>query len=113
MEVEEEHELEEIRKFKYEYHKRRELEDAEWQTEVKREMLRIKLKNKNWENARNKRRQQRQTMQKLQCLNIAKSFLADNFKKSLQSLADNNQWTNSFQDQLNVDFKDWMYNSIA
>jgi hypothetical protein len=30
LEVEEEHELEEIRKFKYEYHKRRQLEDADW-----------------------------------------------------------------------------------
>jgi len=38
LEVEEEHELEEIRKFKYEYHKRRQLEDADWQQEVKREI---------------------------------------------------------------------------
>lgn len=30
LEVEEEHELEEIRKFKYEYHKRREMDDQEW-----------------------------------------------------------------------------------
>ena len=30
LEVEEENELEEIRKFKYEYHKRRQLEDSEW-----------------------------------------------------------------------------------
>ena len=30
LEVEEEHELEEIRKFKYEYHQRRQLEDTDW-----------------------------------------------------------------------------------
>ena len=45
LEVEEEHELEEIRKFKYEYHKRRQLEDSDWQSEVKKEIGRIKQKN--------------------------------------------------------------------
>jgi predicted phosphoribosyltransferase len=38
LEVEEEQELEEIRKYKYEYHKRRQLEDGDWQQEVKREI---------------------------------------------------------------------------
>lgn len=28
-------------------------------------------------------------------------------------MADKNHWRDSFQDQLNVDFKDWMYDSIA
>ena len=31
----------------------------------------------------------------------------------MQYLADKNHWRNTFKDQLNVDFKDWMYNSIA
>lgn len=57
LEVEEEHELEEIRKFKYEYHKRRQLEDSDWQSEVKREITRIKQKNKALDNARRKRKQ--------------------------------------------------------
>lgn len=56
LEVEEEHELEEIRKFKYEYHKRRELDDQDWQAEVKKEITRIKIKNKALENARIKRK---------------------------------------------------------
>ena len=43
LEVEEEHELEEIRKFKYEYHKRREIDDQDWQLEVKKEITRIKI----------------------------------------------------------------------
>ena len=38
LEVEEEHELDQIRKFKIGYHKRRQAEDAEWLQEVKREM---------------------------------------------------------------------------
>jgi hypothetical protein len=57
LEVEEEHELEEIRKFKYEYHKRRQLEDSDWQSEVKKEITRIKQKNKALDNARRKRKQ--------------------------------------------------------
>ena len=62
LEVEEEHELEEIRKFKYEYQKRRQLEDSDWQQEVKREISRIKQKNKALDNAREKRKQQFDTM---------------------------------------------------
>ena len=65
LEVEEEHELEEIRKFKYEYHKRRQLEDSDWQSEVKKEIQRIKQKNKALDNARRKRKQQIETMNKL------------------------------------------------
>lgn len=38
LEVEEEHELDQIRKFKYGYHKRRQAEESEWQQEVKREI---------------------------------------------------------------------------
>ena len=52
-------------------------------------------------------------MQKLQCLNVAKSFLSTSFNKSMQYLADKNHWRDTFKDQLNVDFQDWMYQSIA
>lgn len=81
--------------------------------EVKKEINRIKLKNKALDNARMKRKQQIETMNKLQCLNIAKNFLANNFKQSMQFLADKNHWRDTFKDQLNVDFRDWMYESIA
>ena len=53
-------------------------------------------KEKALENAREKRKQQFDTIQKLQCLNIAKSFLSSNFKKSMQILADKNHWRNTF-----------------
>lgn len=46
-------------------------------------------------------------------MNIAKTFLSNNFKTSMQFLADKNHWRDTFKDQLNVDFKDWMYNSVA
>lgn len=113
LEVEEDTELEEIRKFKFEYQKRREMDDVEWQSEVKREIQRIKIKNKALDNARIKRKQQIETMNKLQCLNIAKNFLSNNFKKSMQFLADKNHWRDSFKDQLNVDYKEWMYAAVS
>lgn len=31
----------------------------------------------------------------------------------MQYLASKNQWRDTFNDQLNVDFKDWMYSSIS
>jgi len=112
LEVEEEFELEEIRKFKYDYLKRREIEDMVWQQEVKREITRIKIKNKSLENAKMKRKQQIETMSKLQCLNIAKTFLANNFKKSMGYLSEKNHWRDTFKDQLNVNFKDWLLESV-
>jgi len=55
LEVEEETELDEIRKYKTEYKKRQvDLRDS-WEEEVKREIQRIKHKNKALKNARAKR----------------------------------------------------------
>ena len=56
-EVEEETELNEIRKFKNECRKRNQIEHEEWEQEVKREVQRIKAKNKALNNARMKREQ--------------------------------------------------------
>jgi len=55
LEVEEETELQEIRKFKQEYSKRQENNHAQWDQEVKREISLIKQKNKTLNNARAKR----------------------------------------------------------
>lgn len=41
------------------------MDDQEWQSEVKREIQRIKIKNKALDNARIKRKQQIETMNKL------------------------------------------------
>jgi hypothetical protein len=57
LEVEEETELQEIRKFKQEYQKRQENNQDQWQQEVKREINLIKQKNKTLNNARAKREQ--------------------------------------------------------
>lgn len=55
MEVEEETELDEIRKFKTEYRKRQEELRGDWEEEVKREISRIKQKNKALNKARMRR----------------------------------------------------------
>lgn len=57
LEVEEETELDEIRKFKAEYSKRQENQHNSWEQEVKREIARIKQKNKALNTARVKREQ--------------------------------------------------------
>lgn len=57
LEVEEETELEEIRKFKADYQKRQVNLRDNWEEEVKREIQRIKHKNKAIKNARAKRDQ--------------------------------------------------------
>ena len=57
LEVEEETELEEIRKFKSECYKRKSNEREDWEQEVKKEIARIKQKNKALKNARMKRDQ--------------------------------------------------------
>lgn len=96
LEVEEETELEEIRKYKSDYKKRQvDLRDA-WEEEVKREIQRIKYKNKQLKNARGKREQQIKTMHKLQSLNMAKQFLGGCFRGTLSHLAQNNYWRDSF-----------------
>ncbi len=83
LEVEEEAELSEIRKFKSEYAQRRQKEGEDWEQEVKKEVARIKQKNKALNTARSKREQQIKTMHKLQCLNISKSYLEKSFLSSL------------------------------
>lgn len=98
LEVEEETELEEIRKFKTEYRKRQDEHRTDWEEEVKREISRIKQKNKALNKARMRRDQQMKTTHKLQCLNISKRFLSNCFMSTMQHLAENNFWRNSLQD---------------
>ena len=53
-----------------------------------------------------------EAMHKLQALNIAKSYLSNTFVNSLQWLSDNSFWRNTFQDQLNTNYKDWLFGQI-
>lgn len=98
MEVEEETEIDEIRKFKNESNSRKQAERDDWEQEVKKEIARIKQKNKALNNARIKREAQIKTMHKLQCLSLAKNFLSNIFPNSMQYLADHNFWKNRFHD---------------
>lgn len=65
LEVEEETELNQIRKFKTEYQKRQEDNNQKWEEEVEREINLIKKKNTILQNARFKRDQEIKTMHKL------------------------------------------------
>lgn len=108
LEVEEETELDEIRKFKADYQKRQVNLRDNWEEEVKREIQRIKHKNKALKNARGKREQQIKTMHKLQSLNLAKQFLSGCYKGTLLHLSQNNYWRDSFDDQLQISFKHFL-----
>ena len=112
LEVEEETELQEIRKFKQEYQKRQENNQDQWQQEVKREINLIKQKNKTLNNARAKREQQIKTMHKLQCLNISKKFLQGCYMGTMNQLAEHSYWRNGFKDQLTVAYKDQLLSSV-
>ena len=112
LEVEEETELSQIRKFKQEYQKRQENNHAQWDQEVKREISLINKKNKTLNNARAKREQQIKTMHKLQCLNISKKFLSGCFMGTMKQLAEHSYWRDSFKDQLTVAFKDQLLSSV-
>lgn len=113
LEVEEETELEEIRKYRAEYQKRQQSLHNDWEHEVKREISRIKQKNKILNNARIKREQQIKTMHKLQCLNLSKQFLKGCFLGSLQFLADHSFWRDSFTDQLHVAYKGALLSNLS
>ena len=106
LEVEEETELNEIRKFKAEYQKRQERNHNKWEEEVEREINLIKKKNQALNNARAKREQEIKTMHKLQALNISKNFLRGCFMGTMKKLAENSYWRDGFKDQLTVAYKD-------
>lgn len=52
-------------------------------------------------------------MDKIQCLALAKGFLAGNFMNSMQSLANEHHWRSRFEDQLNVDYKEWLFKKVS
>jgi hypothetical protein len=58
-------------------------------------------KNKMLRIGREKQAKSLAAMNKLQCLNIAKSYLSNTFINSVQWLSDNSYWRNDFLDQLN------------
>ena len=64
----------------------------------------------------NQARQQREaiagTTQKSQALAIAKQYLKNSFISCLEHLRDTNYWRNTFDDQLNVDFREFLLNGV-
>jgi hypothetical protein len=112
LEVEEETELTNIRSYKRDAEKKKVVEREDWEQEVRKEVARIKQKNKVLATAREKRRRQEIALHKLQCLNMAKSYLQNAFVNSLQFLNDNSFWRNEFNDSLNINYKEWLFKSV-
>ena len=112
LEVEEETELAEIRRYKDGAFKRQSEERAEWEQEVKREIARIKAKNKALKIARAKREQQTLTLQKIQCIAAAKGYLSKVFINSMEALNGQQTWRSRFQDQLQINYKDWLLKKV-
>ncbi len=106
--MEEETELDEIRRFKNEAYKRQQDERDGWEQEVKREIARIKAKNKALKQARARREQQARTLQKIQCIAIAKNYLSNTFLNAMDSLHQQHHWRSKFEDQLQVNYKEWL-----
>ena len=112
LEVEEETELDEIRRFKNGAYKRQSEDREGWEQEVKREIARIKAKNKALKVARAKREQQARTLQKIQCLAVAKQYLKSTFLGSMEALNAQQLWRSKFEDQLNITYKDWLLRKV-
>jgi hypothetical protein len=113
LEVEEETEIHQIRQFKNEAYKRLNEDHDSWEQEVKREIARIKAKNKALKNARTRREQQARTLQKIQCLSIAKNYLASTFFNAMDALHAQHHWRSRFEDQLQVNYKDWLHKKVT
>lgn len=92
--------------------RRKHQEREDWEQEVKKELSRMNHKNKMLRLGKEKQARSIEAMHKLQALNIAKSYLSNTFVNSLQWLSDNSFWRNDFQDQLNTNYKDWLFNQI-
>ena len=51
-------------------------------------------------------------MHKLQCLNVAKTYLGNTLFTSIRFLSDHNHWRNQFKDELHTNFKEWMLKKL-
>jgi len=113
LEVEEESELKSIDKFKRECEKKTTKGKEEWKREIKEEKGRLRQKNELLEVHRKKKKMMVETTHKLQRLNIAKAYLQNCFKNSIQYLSDSKYWRDPFQDQLKSDYKEHLFSGIS
>eukprot|EP00421_Protoceratium_reticulatum_P025001 CAMPEP_0168482976 /NCGR_PEP_ID=MMETSP0228-20121227/65323_1 /TAXON_ID=133427 /ORGANISM="Protoceratium reticulatum, Strain CCCM 535 (=CCMP 1889)" /LENGTH=443 /DNA_ID=CAMNT_0008499429 /DNA_START=154 /DNA_END=1482 /DNA_ORIENTATION=- len=76
MEVEEEHELDELQKFKEEWYQRQEVTMREWQKQVEEEWARWRKKEKVMQIKREEKRREARVLLKIQAVNAAKQHLS-------------------------------------
>ena len=106
LEVEEDVEILQIRKFKKEYADRRTMDRDEWARRVRDEIKLLKEKNTLRERARRIKEQQQKTLAKVQELNISKQYLRGLFGNVVMFLNDYSFWRDHRRDKLCVDYRD-------
>ena len=52
-------------------------------------------------------------MQKVQCLTLAKGFLAGSFMGAMTHLAQGHHWRSRFEDQLQMNYKEWLFRKVS
>eukprot|EP00831_Metopus_contortus_P054702 TRINITY_DN4607_c0_g1_i10.p1 TRINITY_DN4607_c0_g1~~TRINITY_DN4607_c0_g1_i10.p1 ORF type:complete len:224 (-),score=55.41 TRINITY_DN4607_c0_g1_i10:10-681(-) len=94
LEVDEDAEIEAIRKYKSEYAERRQIERDDMEAMVEEERKRLIKKNDLLQREREKREKQEVAMRKLQCLHIAKAYLKNTLHNSMETMISSNFWQN-------------------
>lgn len=61
---------------------------------------------------RRKQEQQAKTMHKIQCLAIAREALSGTFLHCMEHMKENHAFRNRFRDQLDVQYRDWLYKKV-
>jgi hypothetical protein len=51
-------------------------------------------------------------LQKIQCLAVAKQYLKNTFLGSMEALNAQHTWRSRFDDQLNINYKDWLLKKV-
>lgn len=51
-------------------------------------------------------------MQKLQCLAVARATLQGTLKNAVEHIKDNHAFRNRFEDQLQVNYREWLFKKV-
>jgi hypothetical protein len=51
-------------------------------------------------------------MQKVQCLAVAREYLKNTFVNCITNMKENNMFRNKFKDQLNVNYREWLFKKV-
>ena len=112
LEVDEDSELDSIKRYKSEYKERRKIEKEDWENQVKEELKRVTKKNELLSREREKREHQAIATKKLQCIHIAKAYLKGVLHNSLESVVASNYWENEQFEAIHSGFVPTIINKV-